>query len=113
MPLALRDELYFIFKREDVAGPLTARLGEQMMAAMRYVLPQLLLVPIHHCVNSYFKAVANLKELTTSKEDRDSFEQAEALMLPLRSQLAKLAASNKKMGKRAEFVLFCFGYAVY
>lgn len=94
MSFPLREELYNILKKDEIANTLTKKLGEQMMAALRYVLPQLLLVPVHHCV-SYFKAIQNFKELTTSKEDRDSFEQAEALMLPLKTQLDKIQRTNK------------------
>ena len=65
-----------------------------MLAALRYVLPQLLLVPVYHCF-SYFKAIQNFKELTSSKEDRDSFEQAEGMLLNWRNKLDKIIKSNK------------------
>jgi len=93
MSFHLREHLYQLLSQDYVFRSLHS-IGPQMLAALRYVLPQLLLVPVYHCF-SHFSAIQKFKDLTSCKEDRDSFEQAEALMLPLKSQLEKIIKSNK------------------
>lgn len=80
-----------------------------MLSALRYVLPQLLLVPVYHCF-SYIKAISNFKELSIDipklEEERNSFEQAEALMLPVKNQLEKTLSKLSKFGMYLLFVFF-------
>lgn len=68
--------------------------GPGMMAALRYVLPRLLLYPIYHCF-SYFRAIENFKNLTPSEEDKCSFEQAESQWISLKIILEKYLIRNR------------------
>ncbi|CAG2164931.1 unnamed protein product [Oppiella nova] len=72
--------------------------GHGMLPAFRYVLPKLLIGPVYHCF-SYFKYIELFKDLTTSDEDKESFEQAEGLLAPLKNNLERVCKRNAKPGE--------------
>ena len=74
-----------------------ATTGHGMILALKYVLPKLLIGPVYHCY-SYFKYIELFKDLTTSDEDKESFEQAEGLLAPLRNDLERVCKRNAKPG---------------
>ena len=73
--------------------------GHGMILASKYVLPKLLVGPVYHCL-SYFKYIELFKDLTTSDEDKESFEQAEGLLAPLRNDLERVCKRNARPGMR-------------
>lgn len=93
MSLSCRRHLYSVLSIPNIAKTISS-LGNEMLAAFRYVLPRLLLVPVYHCF-SYFKAIENLKERTPSREDKESFVQAEGLLTTLKNQLESITKRNK------------------
>uniref|UniRef100_A0A915JI97 DH domain-containing protein n=1 Tax=Romanomermis culicivorax TaxID=13658 RepID=A0A915JI97_ROMCU len=54
--------------------------------AVKYLLPQLLLLPVKHCAE-YFDYITSLKKLATSEDDLNDFSDAESLLLMLKKRL--------------------------
>lgn len=98
MSNSCRDRLQQILAQPQVATTLSTT-GHGMILALKYVLPKLLIGPVYHCF-SYFKYIELFKDLTTSDEDKESFEQAEGLLTPLKNDLEKVCKRNSKSGKK-------------
>lgn len=62
--------------------------GHGFSEAVKYYLPKLLLTPIGHTF-VYMEYVDKLLQLTTSQEDRESFETVKGLLEPLKFELQK------------------------
>lgn len=69
--------------------------GQGFVGAVKYYLPKLLLGPIWHAF-SYFEYVKLLLNLSTSQEDRESFEQVQGLLKPLELRLKDIVAALPK-----------------
>jgi son of sevenless-like protein len=96
MSSSCRDRLQQILATPQVAATLSTT-GHGMILALKYVLPKLLIGPVYHCF-SYFKYIELFKDLTTSDEDKESFEQAEGLLAPLKNDLEKVCKRSSKSG---------------
>lgn len=104
MSPSCRRNLCYLLSNQNIANAIN-NTGHGMLAAFRYVLPRLLLVPVFHCF-SYFKAIENFKELNPPNEDKESFVQAEGLLMPLKNQLESL----NKRHKSGIFVFFSVSF---
>ncbi|CAG2100955.1 unnamed protein product, partial [Medioppia subpectinata] len=91
------DKLQTLLSDPNTAVTLSTT-GHGMIPAFKYVLPKLLIGPVYHCF-SYFKYIDLFKDLTTSDEDKESFEQAEGLLAPLKNNLERVCKRNAKPGE--------------
>lgn len=98
MNFSFRDHLFDLLSQHSVLSQIndlfSSRYNIGMLDALRYVLPRLLLLPVHHCF-SYFKAIEKLKELTPQPHDKENYEQAESTLQSLRNALEKEKKTNK------------------
>ena len=78
-----------------------------MILALKYVLPKLLIGPVYHCI-SYFNYIELFKDLTTSDEDKESFEQTETLLAPIKNVLERVCKRNVRPGLRLDLILWLF-----
>lgn len=62
--------------------------GHGFREAVKFYLPKLLLIPIGHAF-VYIEYVEKLLQLSSSQEDRESFEQVKGLLEPLKFELQK------------------------
>ncbi|XP_020810457.1 protein son of sevenless [Drosophila serrata] len=76
------------------ASPLRSA-GHGFGDAVKYYLPKLLLVPVCHAF-VYFEYINLLKDLSSSQDDIESFEQVQGLLHPLHCDLEKVMASLSK-----------------
>lgn len=98
--MSCRDHLYYVLSQPQLYSQINqifSKSGSGMMAALRYVLPRLLIYPVYHCF-SYFKAIENFKDLTPSEEDRVSFEQADSQWIRLKKSLENYLTKRNKFG---------------
>ncbi|XP_043553536.1 son of sevenless homolog 2 isoform X1 [Chiloscyllium plagiosum] len=72
-------------------------IAEGFKEAVQYVLPQLLLVPIYHCLH-YFDLLQQLEERSEDEEDRECLKQAITTLLNLQCSMERIC--NKHLPKR-------------
>ncbi|XP_048456064.1 son of sevenless homolog 2 [Rhincodon typus] len=72
-------------------------IAEGFKEAVQYVLPQLLLVPIYHCLH-YFELLQQLQERSEDEEDRECLKQAITTLLNLQCSMERIC--NKHLPKR-------------
>ncbi|XP_069772694.1 son of sevenless homolog 2 isoform X5 [Narcine bancroftii] len=72
-------------------------IAEGFKEAVQYVLPQLLLVPIYHCLH-YFELLQQLQEKSKDGEDRECLKQAITTLLNLQCSMERIC--NKHLPKR-------------
>ncbi|XP_055857401.1 protein son of sevenless isoform X2 [Episyrphus balteatus] len=89
-----RDALSTLLSKPDVAISLMSA-GHGFREAVKYYLPKLLLVPIWHAF-LYMDYIKSLMQLSPSQEDRESFEQVQGLLRPLRCDLENIVANLPK-----------------
>lgn len=101
MNFSFRDHLYTVLSQHSLQSRISEIFSSRynaaangMMAAIKYVLPRLLLLPVYHCF-SYFKAIEKLRELTPLVSDRENYEQADSSLQSLRNVLEKEKKLNK------------------
>ncbi|KAK3580871.1 hypothetical protein CHS0354_032932 [Potamilus streckersoni] len=82
-----KERLHTLLQREDISKTLMED-GHGFKDAMKYVLPKLLLGPIHHCLH-YFEVLKALINCSATEEDRDCLEQADGLLTALKAMLEK------------------------
>ncbi|EDV58635.1 protein son of sevenless [Drosophila erecta] len=90
---ASRDALNNLLSKPGASSLTTA--GHGFRDAVKYYLPKLLLVPICHAF-VYFDYIKHLKDLSSSQDDIESFEQVQGLLHPLHCDLEKVMASLSK-----------------
>lgn len=102
-----REKLMSLIQCPDVAHSLQTA-GHGFTLAVKYVLPKLLLGPVFHCFQ-YFEYIKLLKKLSPSEEDRESLEQAEGLLQPLKSELERICSGTLLKRKPGEAFLRMHG----
>ncbi|XP_017132507.1 protein son of sevenless [Drosophila elegans] len=90
---ASRDALSNLLSKPEASSLTTA--GHGFRDAVKYYLPKLLLVPICHAF-FYFDYIKHLKDLSSSQDDIESFEQVQGLLHPLHCDLEKVMAVLSK-----------------
>lgn len=101
MNFSFRDHLYYVLSQHSLQSRISEIFSSRynaaangMMAAIKYVLPRLILLPVYHCF-SYFKAIEKLRELTPLVSDRENYEQADSSLQSVRNVLEKEKKLNK------------------
>lgn len=89
-----KEKLIQLLQCSEIAHVLQTA-GQGFILAVKYVLPKLLLGPIFHSFQ-YFEYIKVLKKLTPSEEDRESLEQVEGLLQPLRAELERKVILPKR-----------------
>ncbi|XP_076354021.1 son of sevenless guanine nucleotide exchange factor isoform X2 [Tachypleus tridentatus] len=95
-----KETLMSLLQCPDVV-PCLHTAGHGFILAVKYVLPQLLFGPILHCFH-YFDSIKVLKKLTPLDEDRESLQQAEGLLQPLKVELERIFGSTLPKKKAGE-----------
>ncbi|XP_013393700.1 son of sevenless homolog 1-like isoform X1 [Lingula anatina] len=85
-----RDRLNTLLQRKDVSLTFQTA-GQGFVEAVKYVLPKLLLGPIYHFLH-YFESIKALKDASIDEEDKQSLEEAESMLLPLKTEVEKKSA---------------------
>lgn len=70
--------------------------GHGFKDAVKYYLPKLLLGPIWHCF-LYFDYLAMLKKLTSCTRDKETLEQVEGILQPIKISLGTLCKHLERM----------------
>ncbi|XP_017108861.2 protein son of sevenless isoform X1 [Drosophila bipectinata] len=90
---ASRDALSNLLSKPGASSLISA--GHGFRDAVKYYLPKLLLVPVCHAF-VYFDYIKHLKDLSSSQDDIESFEQVQGLLHPLHCDLEKVMAGLSK-----------------
>ncbi|KAH8410197.1 hypothetical protein KR009_008114 [Drosophila setifemur] len=90
---ASRDALNNLLSKPGASSLISA--GHGFRDAVKYYLPKLLLVPVCHAF-VYFDYIKHLKDLSSSQDDIESFEQVQGLLHPLHCDLEKVMAGLSK-----------------
>ncbi|XP_017068112.2 protein son of sevenless [Drosophila eugracilis] len=90
---ASRDALSNLLSKPGASSLTTA--GHGFRDAVKYYLPKLLLVPICHAF-FYFDYIKHLKDLSSSQDDIESFEQVQGLLHPLHCDLERVMTGLSK-----------------
>ncbi|XP_055917383.1 protein son of sevenless isoform X2 [Eupeodes corollae] len=88
-----KDALSTLLSKPDAISLMSA--GHGFREAVKYYLPKLLLVPIWHAF-LYMDYIKSLMQLSPSQEDKESFEQVQGLLRPLRCDLENIVANLPK-----------------
>ncbi|XP_072533330.1 son of sevenless homolog 2 [Salminus brasiliensis] len=69
--------------------------------AVQYVLPQLMMVPVYHCMH-YFEFLQQLQERSEDQDDRECLKQAQTALLILQSSVERIYGKNQPRRKTSE-----------
>ncbi|MGH0184706.1 UNVERIFIED_CONTAM: hypothetical protein FKN15_015552 [Acipenser sinensis] len=68
-------------------------IAEGFKEAVQYVLPQLMMVPVYHCLH-YFELLQQLQERSKDQEDRECLKQAITALLNLQCSMERIYSKN-------------------
>ncbi|KAM6912201.1 son of sevenless homolog 2 [Xenentodon cancila] len=75
--------------------------GEGFKEVVQYVLPQLMMVPVYHCMH-YFELLQQLQERSQDQDDRECLKQAITAMLNFQSSVERIYAKHQLRRKPGE-----------
>ncbi|XP_072222142.1 son of sevenless homolog 2 [Leuresthes tenuis] len=76
-------------------------IAEGFKEAVQYVLPQLMMVPVYHCMH-YFELLQQLQEHSEEQDDRECLKQAITALLNLQSSVERIYAKYQPRRKPGE-----------
>ncbi|XP_057198676.1 son of sevenless homolog 2 [Triplophysa rosa] len=76
-------------------------IAEGFKEAVQYVLPQLMMVPVYHCMH-YFELLQQLQECSEDQDDRECLKQAQTALLNLQSSIERIYAKHQPRRKQGE-----------
>ncbi|CAI5695729.1 son of sevenless homolog 2 [Oreochromis niloticus] len=74
---------------------------EGFKEAVQYILPQLMMVPVYHCMH-YFELLQQLQERSEDLDDRECLKQALTALLNLQSSMERIYAKHQPRRKPGE-----------
>uniref|UniRef100_A0A7N8XQ80 Son of sevenless homolog 2 (Drosophila) n=1 Tax=Mastacembelus armatus TaxID=205130 RepID=A0A7N8XQ80_9TELE len=75
--------------------------AEGFKEAVQYVLPQLMMAPVYHCMH-YFELLQQLQERSEDQDDRECLKQAITALLNLQSSVDRIYAKHQPRRKPGE-----------
>ncbi|KAM9355338.1 son of sevenless homolog 2 isoform 1-T2 [Pholidichthys leucotaenia] len=75
--------------------------AEGFKEAVQYVLPQLMMVPVYHCMH-YFELLQQLQECSEDQDDRECLKQAITALLNLQCSVERIYAKHQPRRKPGE-----------
>ncbi|XP_076156775.1 son of sevenless homolog 2 [Alosa pseudoharengus] len=76
-------------------------IAEGFKEAVQYVLPQLMMVPVYHCLH-YFELLQQLQERSQDNDDRECLKQAITALLNLQSSIERIFNKHQPRRKPGE-----------
>ncbi|XP_076831340.1 son of sevenless homolog 2 isoform X4 [Brachyhypopomus gauderio] len=76
-------------------------IAEGFKEAVQYVLPQLMMVPVYHCMH-YFELLQQLQERSEDQDDRECLKQAQTALLILQSSIDRIYTKHQPRRKPGE-----------
>uniref|UniRef100_A0A4W4ERB0 Son of sevenless homolog 2 (Drosophila) n=1 Tax=Electrophorus electricus TaxID=8005 RepID=A0A4W4ERB0_ELEEL len=76
-------------------------IAEGFKEAVQYVLPQLMMVPVYHCMH-YFELLQQLQERSEDQDDRECLKQAQTALLILQSSIERIYSKHQPRRKPGE-----------
>ncbi|XP_058846528.1 son of sevenless homolog 2-like [Acipenser ruthenus] len=86
-------------------------IAEGFKEAVQYVLPQLMMVPVYHCLH-YFELLQQLQERSKDQEDRECLKQAITALLNLQCSMERIYSKNLPRRKPGEPMYRLYGRQV-
>ncbi|KAE8290255.1 Son of sevenless-like protein 2 [Larimichthys crocea] len=83
------------------AGLYFQSVAEGFKEAVQYVLPQLMMVPVYHCMH-YFELLQQLQERSEDQDDRECLKQAITALLNLQCSVERIYAKHQPRRKPGE-----------
>uniref|UniRef100_A0AAQ5YZR6 Son of sevenless homolog 2 (Drosophila) n=1 Tax=Amphiprion ocellaris TaxID=80972 RepID=A0AAQ5YZR6_AMPOC len=80
---------------------LAESVAEGFKEAVQYVLPQLMMVPVYHCMH-YFELLQQLQERSEDQDDRECLKQAITALLNLQCSVERIYAKHQPRRKPGE-----------
>uniref|UniRef100_A0A8C9YG59 Son of sevenless homolog 2 (Drosophila) n=1 Tax=Sander lucioperca TaxID=283035 RepID=A0A8C9YG59_SANLU len=85
----------------STAGLYFQSVAEGFKEAVQYVLPQLMMVPVYHCMH-YFELLQQLQERSQDQDDRECLKQAITALLNLQCSVERIYAKHQPRRKPGE-----------
>uniref|UniRef100_A0A672MP76 Son of sevenless homolog 2-like n=1 Tax=Sinocyclocheilus grahami TaxID=75366 RepID=A0A672MP76_SINGR len=76
-------------------------IAEGFKEAVQYVLPQLMMVPVYHCMH-YFELLQQLQECSKDQDDRECLKQAQTALINLQCSIERIYAKHQPRRKQGE-----------
>ncbi|XP_059421875.1 son of sevenless homolog 2-like [Carassius carassius] len=76
-------------------------IAEGFKEAVQYVLPQLMMVPVYHCIH-YFELLQQLQECSEDQDDRECLKQAQTALINLQCSIERIYAKHQPRRKQGE-----------
>ncbi|NP_001334612.1 son of sevenless homolog 2 [Danio rerio] len=76
-------------------------IAEGFKEAVQYVLPQLMMVPVYHCIH-YFELLQQLQECSEEQDDRECLKQAQTALINLQCSIERIYAKHQPRRKQGE-----------
>uniref|UniRef100_A0A8C2BRL0 Son of sevenless homolog 2 (Drosophila) n=1 Tax=Cyprinus carpio TaxID=7962 RepID=A0A8C2BRL0_CYPCA len=76
-------------------------IAEGFKEAVQYVLPQLMMVPVYHCMH-YFELLQQLQECSEDQDDRECLKQAQTALINLQCSIERIYAKQQPRRKQGE-----------
>lgn len=76
-------------------------IAEGFKEAVQYVLPQLMMVPVYHCIH-YFELLQQLQECSEEQDDREFLKQAQTALINLQCSIERIYAKHQPRRKQGE-----------
>uniref|UniRef100_A0A672JWG5 Son of sevenless homolog 2-like n=1 Tax=Sinocyclocheilus grahami TaxID=75366 RepID=A0A672JWG5_SINGR len=76
-------------------------IAEGFKEAVQYVLPQLMMVPVYHCMH-YFELLQQLQECSEDQDDRECLKQAQTALINLQCSIERIYAKHQPRRKQGE-----------
>ncbi|XP_043111223.1 son of sevenless homolog 2 [Puntigrus tetrazona] len=76
-------------------------IAEGFKEAVQYVLPQLMMVPVYHCMH-YFELLQQLQECSEEQDDRECLKQAQTALINLQSSIERIYTKHQPRRKQGE-----------
>ncbi|XP_056326337.1 son of sevenless homolog 2 [Danio aesculapii] len=76
-------------------------IAEGFKEAVQYVLPQLMMVPVYHCMH-YFELLQQLQECSEEQDDRECLKQAQTALINLQCSIERIYAKHQPRRKQGE-----------
>ncbi|XP_062851740.1 son of sevenless homolog 2 isoform X2 [Trichomycterus rosablanca] len=75
--------------------------AEGFKDAVQYVLPQLMMIPVYHCMH-YFELLQKLQDRSMDNDDKEHLKQAQTALLNLQSSIERIHSKHQPRRKHGE-----------